>query len=201
MTSSDYLRILVENIHSAVVATVDKEGKPITRVIDIMLHDEKGIYFLTARGKAFYQQLMEQKYLSLSAVKGKKAVSLKGWVRNIGKEKLEEIFETNPYMKDLYPEGKRDPLEVFCLYEGEGEFFDISNPKHIERGQILIGNPNATTSGYFISTACKGCGLCASICPQNCIDTSKVPSVIKQDNCLFCGGCAEVCPEKAITRR
>ena len=59
----------------------------------MMLLDDKGVYFLTAKGKAFYAQLMEQGYIALSAAKGKVSISLRGKIRNIGKEKLEEIFE------------------------------------------------------------------------------------------------------------
>lgn len=36
--------------------------------MDRMLYDGNGIYFLTAKGKNFYTQLMEQKYVSLSAI-------------------------------------------------------------------------------------------------------------------------------------
>ena len=89
METKDYLRILVEDIHSCVVATIDENGHPITRVIDMMLYDEKGVYFLTAKGKVFYEQLMNQKYISLSCVKGQKSISLSGHVRNIGHEKLD----------------------------------------------------------------------------------------------------------------
>ena len=57
MTKNDYLRLLVEEMHSAAVATIDKDGHPQLRIIDMMLWDEQGVYFLTARGKAFYEQL------------------------------------------------------------------------------------------------------------------------------------------------
>ena len=54
MTKNDYLRLLVEETHSAAVATIDKDGHPQLRIIDMMLWGEQGVYFLTARGKAFY---------------------------------------------------------------------------------------------------------------------------------------------------
>ena len=60
MTKNDYLKYLVQTIHSATVATIGADGHPQTRVIDMMLWDEQGVYFLTARGKVFYEQLMEQ---------------------------------------------------------------------------------------------------------------------------------------------
>ena len=52
MKTEDYLKILVEEIHSATVATIADDGHPQTRVIDMMLYDENGMYFLTAKGKA-----------------------------------------------------------------------------------------------------------------------------------------------------
>lgn len=137
---ADYLKILTEDIHSAAIATLDKNGRPITRIIDIMLYDDQGIYFLTAKGKEFYRQLMEQKYISLSAVKEKRSITLRGETENIGSEKLDEIFEKNPYMKGIYPDDTREALEVFRLYKAAGEFFDISDPTNVTRGSISIGN-------------------------------------------------------------
>ena len=41
---------------------------------------------------------------------------------------LDEIFQKNTYMQKIYPENTRDILEVFCLYEATGEYFDITAP-------------------------------------------------------------------------
>ena len=71
MQKHDYLELLVESIHSTTIATIGADGHPQTRVIDMMLYDERGVYFLTARGKAFYAQLMEQGYIALSATRDK----------------------------------------------------------------------------------------------------------------------------------
>lgn len=201
MTAQDYMKILAEDLHSAVVSTIGEDGHPETRAIDMMLWDESGIYFLTAKGKNFYKQLMEQKYLALTAVKDKKSISLRGRIRNIGTEKLDEIFEKNSYMKDIYPEGTRSPLEVFLLYEGCGEYFDISTPSHIVRDAFSIGKKTAKHSGYYVGDACIGCKLCYSVCPQKCIDISKKPVEIDQARCLRCGQCAEICPKQTIERR
>ena len=58
MTKQNYLKLLVEDIHSTTIATIGADGHPQTRVIDMMLYDEQGVYFLTAKGKAFYAQLI-----------------------------------------------------------------------------------------------------------------------------------------------
>ena len=54
MTKLDYLRLLVDEIHSTTVATIGLDGHPQTRIIAMMYYDEDGVYFLTAKGKAFY---------------------------------------------------------------------------------------------------------------------------------------------------
>lgn len=203
MESQKYLKILVEDIHSTIVATIGEDRHPVTRAIDMMLWDEKGVYFLTAKGKAFYAQLMEQKYISLSAVKDGRAVSLRGWVENIGKEKLDEIFEKNPYMQKIYPDDTRTALEVFRLGKASGEYFDISDPEHVFRDDITIGQGSESVhkGGYLIGPGCIGCGTCLEVCPQKCIDLSAVPAVIDPSRCLHCGRCMEACPVSAIVRR
>ncbi len=201
MTSMDYLKILVEDIHSTTVATLDEQGRPVTRVIDIMLYDEHGIYFLTGKGKAFYKQLMTQGYLSLSSIKDQRSISLRGKVKNIGSERLDEMFEKDPEMKELYPGDTRSALEVFCLYEATGEFFDISDPSHVTRGSIVIGEAQEEEHGYFIGRDCIGCGSCLAVCPQQCIDLGNIPAVIDQGRCLHCGRCEERCPIRVIVHK
>lgn len=167
----------------------------------MMLWDEKGVYFLTAKGKAFYSQLKEQGFIALSAVKDKKSISLRGKIQNIGSEKLDEIFENNTYMQKIYPDDTRSALEVFRLYEAEGEYFDISDPSRVVREGIVIGQPKPIESGYFVGNQCIGCKLCYSVCPQKCIDISGIPVVIDQNRCLHCGRCAEICPKQTIEKR
>lgn len=201
MTKDDYLRRLVEDIHSTVAATIGADGRPQTRVIDMMLWDERGVYFLTARGKAFYDQLMAQWYIALSGTKDKVSVSLRGRVENIGDERLDEIFEKNPYMQSIYPGDTRRALEVFRLYEAEGEYFDIREPSHVVRDHFTLGLAPRAASGYYVGKNCIGCKLCYSVCPQRCIDISQIPVVIDQNRCLRCGRCAEICPKRTIERR
>lgn len=198
MKAQDYLKILVEDIHSTIVATIGPDGHPVTRCIDMMLYDDNGIYFLTAKGKEFYDQLMEQKYISLSAIKDKRCISLAGSVENIGSEKLDEIFEKNSYMQAIYPGDTRSALEVFRIHDAEGNFFDISDPSHVTRGTFTIGKAEARKAGYFVGDGCIGCGSCYDVCPQQCIDISEIPAVIDQNRCLHCGRCVTACPVEII---
>ena len=201
VTQADYLKLLTEEIHSATVATIGTDGHPQTRVVDMMLCDERGVYFLTAKGKSFYTQLTEQGYIALSATKNKVAVSLRGRVRSIGDERLDEIFEKNPYMKSIYPGDTRRALEVFWLYEAQGEYFDISDPSRVKRDVITIGKAEQGSPTYCVSEKCNGCGKCAPVCPQKSIGIADNRAAIEEKRCLSCGLCAEVCPRGAIEKR
>lgn len=203
MTTKEYLQILHKEIHSTAFATVDDNGLPQVRIIDVMLVDEDSLYFLTAKGKEFYRQLEKQKFVAISGMTGgsgdsltKKAISIRGKVRNVGQDLLNEIFEKNPYMKEIYPENARHALEVFQLYEGQGEYFDLSS-KPIYRDTFTLGGKKEEFAQYIIDENCVGCDECAKVCPQSCIDKA-APYSIKQENCLHCGLCMESCPSNAI---
>ena len=104
-------------------------------------------------------------------------------------------------MKKIYPGDTKDAIEVFQLYEAQGEYFDISNPSNIVRDTITIGKAEAVQTRYFVGKDCIGCKLCYSVCPQKCIDISSVPVTINQNHCLHCGRCAEICPKQCIEKR
>ena len=203
----DFLDYIVNEIHTVAVATTDEHGHPVTCAIDIMDCDGNGLYFLTAKGKNFYKRLIKDKYIALTGIKGSDtmhmtAVSLRGKVCEIGIDRLGRLFEKNPYMSEIYPTTEsRKALTVFRVYDGEGEWFDLSK-KPIERYTFTIGNTLKTNDGYFITDKCTGCGKCLEVCPQSCIDKgSPKPYTIRQSNCLHCGNCAVNCPVKAVERR
>ena len=91
-------------------------------------------------------------------------------------------------------------LTAFQIYEGTGEWFDLSK-KPIERASFTFGGAEKKTEGYYITGACIGCGSCTEVCPQNCIVADSIPHVIRQEHCLHCGNCASVCPVSAVERR
>ena len=206
METKDYFSFLVNEIHTTVVATVDDEGLPVTAAIDMMDHDDDSLYFLTAKGKGFYDRLKKRSFLALTAMKGEDtmssvAISVRGRVRELGYNKIPELFEKNPYMHEIYPtEESMHALTVFQIYEGTGEWFDLRE-KPVERASFTFGGAEKKTEGYFITDACIGCGSCAAVCPQSCINTDSIPHVIGQEHCLHCGNCFEACPAGAVERR
>ena len=206
MEAKDYLHYISDVIHTAIVATVDNEGLPVTAAIDMMDSDENGLYFLTAKGKGFYDRLKKREFLALTAIKGEDtmssvAVSVRGKVRELGYERIPALFEKNPYMKKIYPTPESmHALTVFQIYEGSGEWFDLSKTP-IERASFTFGGAGMKREGYFITDACIGCRSCIEVCPQQCIDASGVPLMTRQENCLHCGNCMDACPVGAVEKR
>ena len=127
METKDYLNYVVHEIHRTIVATVDDEGLPVTAAIDMMDCDDNSLYFLTAKGKGFYDRLIRRQFLAFTAMKGEDtmstvAVSIRGMVRELGYDRIPELFEKNPYMHQIYPtEESMKALTVFQIYEGSGE--------------------------------------------------------------------------------
>lgn len=206
ITVKDYLIYISDKIHSIVAATVDENGLPVTCVIDIMYSDESGLYFLTAKGKNFYKRLKTKEYIALSGMKGKDtmsctAVSVRGKVREIGAQMLPLLFEKNRYMYEIYSNKEsRTALTVFKIYEGSGEWFDLSK-KPIERKAFAFGGADKKDIGYFINEDCIGCRFCLEVCPQRCLDFVNNKAVIRQENCLHCGNCMNACPVNAVKMR
>ena len=206
MEAKDYLAFLVNEIHTTISATVDDDGLPVTAAIDMMDSDENGLYFLTAKGKSLYDRLKKREFLALTAIKGDStmtsiAVSVRGKVKELGYDRIPELFEKNPYMHEIYPtEESMHALTVFQICEGSGEWFDLSK-KPIERASFSFGGAEKKQEGYYITDACIGCQSCVAVCPQQCIDTDSVPLVIDQAHCLHCGNCMEACPVDAVEKR
>lgn len=198
----EYLRMLVNEIHTVVLATVDTDGYPRTCAVDMMLADRQGIYFLTARGKSLYSRLKTTGRVSITGIRGdttmtSMAVTLTGDAEE-APERLGELLEANPYMYRIYPtEKSREALTAFRIVKGEGEFFDLS-VRPIVREGFSFGSFGAMEIAYMITDACDDCGACLESCPQSCIDTSDIPFRIVRENCLRCGNCMASCPRDAV---
>ena len=200
-TNNHYLSMLRE-IKSAAFATVDENGCPQNRIIDVMLIENDALIFCTARGKAFYRQLgFNASVAILGMTKSYQTIRLTGRAEHLTDQKfwIDKIFEANPVMNSVYPGLSRYVLEPFCISNGTIEYFDLSHTPII-RASSAIGTVEPIAEGFEISDACISCGKCAKDCPQQCIQKGDIYE-IKQKHCLHCGYCMEVCPIHAIKRR
>ena len=199
-TAGDFLSFLTNEIHTVVASTVDDDSLPLTCAIDMMDSDESSLYFLTARGKGFYHRLKKRNFIALTGVKGDDTM-IRGYVEEVEDIVLSHLLEKNSYMFEIYPTAEsRKALSAFRIYDGKGEFFDLSR-RPIVRKSFSFGSCSSESDAMEISDSCSGCGLCLAACPQQCIDAGTVPLGIRNENCLMCGRCIEICPQKAVSRR
>ena len=91
-------------------------------------------------------------------------------------------------------------MEGTWTYAGSAIEFESDNLLQ-KADTILIGGAEQSMAGYEVGNECIGCKLCFSVCPQKCIDITRIPAVIDQHQCLHCGRCAETCPRGTIRKR
>ena len=190
----------VREVIDGVLSTVDENGNSQSRIIDIMHIDEDTIYFLTARGKNVYKEIINHPQISYANLKDNKSVRINGIAKKLDDQKkwIDLMFEENPFMNNVYPGESRYILEPFKVVSGEIEYFDLTQ-KPIFRQNFKINDEMISEKGYVITEKCIECGLCAKMCPQKIISEGK-PYNISKDNCLHCGLCYENGPAKAIKK-
>ena len=149
-------------------ATVDSEGAPQIRNISAIHYEENALYFFTARGKNFCKELMEDGRVQILAyTKYKEMIRLSGKAYAVEeKEQMkwrDIIFEEQPYLANVYPGDTRSIGIIFCIDEGEVEYFNLGvNP--IFRETYTLGNAKMKEKGYYITDSCIGCGECKKNC-------------------------------------
>ncbi len=191
---------MIRAMKSVSFATVNNEGHPKVRIIDVMFVENERLYFVTARGKEFYEELIDREEVAITGInKNWQTIRLSGKVKKLEQNLLKRVFDENQEMNNVYPGESRYILDVFCLYEGEGERFDLGKTP-IEREYFAFGKTDFKLKGFEIIDKCIGCGNCERNCPQKCIHKG-TPFEIQQKNCLHCGLCKEKCPVKAIRVR
>ena len=191
-------------IRDVAFATMDADGLPSVRIIDVMAVTDKRLYFLAPRGKAVHDDVMRERFVAIvGQTSDYRTCRLRGKVvhpegANVQHALVDVIFELNPSMKLLYAGDARYICDVFYIEEGEGEYFDLGQHP-IFRKPFMLGDAVAKGGTFLITDACIGCGTCAEVCPEQCIAEGE-PFVIDQSHCLRCGICQEVCPAQAIVK-
>lgn len=185
------------------VATVDRNGLPQVRCISAAHFEEKSFWFLTARGKEFYYQLMDDGNVQIMVyTRFKEMIRVSGMAVRLPDDKQEEcreiIWQEQPYMENVYPNGTREILEAFEMKDFQIEYFNLGTHP-IDRFYYTVGDVKPIVKGYRISDNCIQCGTCEAGCPQGAIRAG-APFEIDQDHCLQCGRCFENCPVQAIER-
>ena len=189
---------LFRKVKIASAATVDEQGRPQSRIINVMIAADEGMYIVTSKGKPFYRQMVDTGRVAISAMcPDCQSLKFTGKVKIVDKKWVDRVFEENPGMNEVYPGDTRYILDAFLIYEGSGEWFDLLHYP-ISR-ETFSYNTKEEQAGFEIKDTCIGCGSCIPVCPQKCITAGK-PYKIDPAHCLQCGACYEACPADAIKR-
>ena len=88
---------LFRRVKIAAAATVDAEGHPQARIINVMLAEDDGMYIVTSRGKPFYKQLVETGEIALAAMcPDCQSLKFTGKLRVVDKSWVDKVFAQNP---------------------------------------------------------------------------------------------------------
>ena len=131
MEVNEILGILQNDIKVAIISTVDQEGKPHARPINIGVATDKGVFFMTSPKTNFYQQLSHNQNIAITAWKQDdyliQVIRIEGVVREMGREKLKEVLKDNPFVKHVYPnDSDMAAVQVFHLFDGAGFYHSLT---------------------------------------------------------------------------
>lgn len=132
MNYQDYLQMLEEKIGAAVFSTIDENGQPQARYINVGVGNENGVFFMTSPKTDFYKQLEDNPSVAITGMshedKQIQVIRLQGKVRKVDKKYLAEILKDNPYVNDVYPnEDDQKQVQAFQLYKGSGKYQHLQN--------------------------------------------------------------------------
>ncbi|PCH10799.1 pyridoxamine 5'-phosphate oxidase family protein [Streptococcus parauberis] len=121
---------IIEDMKVGVFATVDKDGKPHARHAHIVAANEEGVFFMTSPKTHFYQQLIGDERIALTAMVEDgyltQVIRIEGMARPINNEELRTIFANNPYYNFIYTDEESNTMQAFQIYDGEGFYHSMT---------------------------------------------------------------------------
>ncbi|MFX1589064.1 MAG: Coenzyme F420 hydrogenase/dehydrogenase, beta subunit C-terminal domain [Promethearchaeota archaeon] len=189
--SWDFLKVIADTLDSyRTRALIDAK----TDIISSNIYDEEQYY------QILFQMIDVErlKYSLFNHLNTKKNHNFKS-LKQFSKENSIDIIKTLSYLELLRNEGL---IIIEYIYDNidtaEGDSSDLSIKDLSVSSLQLI--PSEVKSIYepvkviYETNNCSGCGLCAGICPVNCINIYNGFGKLEEDKCIRCGLCYYFCP-------
>ncbi len=185
------------NKHPSLPTATVAHGHPECRVISYYVLSDGNIYFMTSKGKPFYQQLCANPELvANSSIDGHYALKIHAFVKDVTTDKAiwDEFFSINPGTMKMYRKNP-DIMVVYKLEKGEGEMFHLYQEERIRRMRFAFGGMEKLPMTYKITDRCIGCGACMDSCVEKAIHKDENGKCyIRYMDCDDCGICYTKCP-------
>ena len=129
------------------------------------------------------------------------AFRISGRVRLCDNPKAEEEYWLrNPGSRKMW-EKSVDSFAIYCLYQGEGELYQVYRNDGVYRLRFGFGGWIPRPFQYQIDEhACTGCGACQKACTAGIIELNGGKARIPYQHCYECGVCLQTCPHGAVKK-
>lgn len=196
------------------LATLPVSGTvPGSRYLDFMRCQDDGlIYFGVGTGKPCNEEIVHNPVVTLNGSfvgedTGESehrmliAFRITGRVKEADNtQAVAEYWERNRGSRRMW-EKSLNSFVLYCLYEGEGELYQVYKNDAIYRLRFGFGGVAPRPFHYQIeSERCTGCGVCAAQCTASIIEISNAKAVIPFHHCYECGVCLHSCPSGAVVK-
>lgn len=111
-----------------------------------------------------------------------------------------EYWERNPGSRKMW-EKSMDSFAIYCLYQGEGELYQVYRNDRIYRLRFGFGGVEPRPFHYQVDASrCTGCGLCVEACTAGIMLMEDGRARIPYQHCYECGVCRKACPHGAVVK-
>lgn len=181
----------------------------------VLLEDEMDCFAYSALAARFDYLIASRYHAVVHAYKEGIPCIVPGWALKY--QELLKLFDQQEYAIDIRtakPDAADEPIarmEENYAKEAEkirkqlvklqrGNVFDVLNPVYTKRQR---DPEKMNVSGIAEHRLCISCGICAAVCPADCIHFERVSGyylpVINEAACVHCGRCMRVCYGNAKT--
>ena len=161
---------------------------------------DAGIYSEEQYFKMFFKMFDEEhlKYRLLNYLNQRNSNNFDS-IKQYSKQNSIDIRKTLSLLELLKKENLIVVNKITDTIEGNNEAIKDTVFKDFDIQSRNV-NPSEVKSIYepvnavFESNICSGCGLCAGVCPVNCLNIYNGFGKLDEDKCIKCGICYFVCP-------